>query len=64
VTGLLDAEDSLDPGHDLVRGRVGGLVEVNHAIAYVVVQRALKRRVASRDGSVVSSADKELVVVL
>jgi hypothetical protein len=64
VTGLLHAEDPLDPGHDLVRGGVGGLVEVDHTIANVVIERALKRRVTRGDGGVVSSADKELVVVL
>ncbi len=64
VTGLLDAEDPLDPGHNLVRGGVGGLVEVDHTITDVVIERALKRRVTGGDGGVVSGADKELVVVL
>lgn len=33
VTSLLDTKDATDPGDDLVRGRVGGLVQVDDTIS-------------------------------
>ena len=64
VARLLDAEDALDPGDDLVRGRVGRLVEVDDAGLDVVRDRALQGRASRRDGCVVARALVELVVVL
>nr|CAB3455082.1 unnamed protein product [Digitaria exilis] len=64
VAGLLDAEEALDPGHHLVGGRVGWLVEVDDAVAEVLGEGALERRVAGGERGVVSGADVEAVVVL
>ena len=36
VSCLLDTEDSLDPSDDLVRGRVGGFVEIDDTVPDVV----------------------------
>ena len=51
-------------GRHLVGGGVGGLVEVDDAVAHVVIERALERGVAVGDGGVVPRAHVQLVVVL
>jgi len=39
VASLLHTQNSSDPGDDLVRRRVGGLVEVDHTISVAASQR-------------------------
>jgi len=63
VAGLLDAEEALDPGDDLVRGGVSGLVEVEDAVFEVFREGAFEGGVAGGDGGVVAGADVESVVV-
>lgn len=64
VASLLDAQNATNPRHDLVRRRVGGLVEVDDTVAHVVVERALERRAAIGNRRVVTRANIELVKVL
>eukprot|EP00964_Phaeocystis_antarctica_P140471 scaffold105341_cov63-Phaeocystis_antarctica.AAC.1 len=64
VARLLHAQHPADPRDHLVRGGVGWLVEVAHAVLEVLVQRPLERRVAVGDGRVVAGAHVQLVVVL
>ena len=64
VTGLLGAEDALDPGDHLVGGRVRRLVEVDDAVTEMLGEGALERRVAGGERGVVAGADVEAVVVL
>mmetsp|Transcript_9193 Transcript_9193/g.18619 ORF Transcript_9193/g.18619 Transcript_9193/m.18619 type:complete len:212 (+) Transcript_9193:1278-1913(+) len=64
VPGLLDAEDALYPGDDLVGGGVGGLVEVYAAVGEVGFEGPGKGRAAGWDRGVVGGAGVELVVVL
>ena len=63
VAGLFDAEEALDPGDDLVGGRVGGLVEVEDAVFEVLGEGALQGGVAGGDGGVVAGADIETLIV-
>jgi len=42
VTSLLNTEDTTDPGDDLVRGRVGGLVQVDDTISVCAMRFLLK----------------------
>lgn len=51
-------ENALNPGDDLVTGRVGGLVQVDHAGADVGLDVAAQRRAAMGDGSEVGVADE------
>jgi hypothetical protein len=64
VAGLLDAEYAADPRDHLVRRRVCRLVQVDHAVLEVLLQRPLERRVPRGDGRVVARAHAELVVIL
>lgn len=64
VASLLDLQDAADPRDDLVRGGVRGLVQVDDAVANVIVERALEGGVAIGQRSVVASAHVELIVVL
>ena len=64
MASFFNAEDALDPGHDLVGGWVGGLVQVDAAVAHVLPPRALQRGVSRGDGGVVASADVQAVIVL
>jgi hypothetical protein len=57
VAGLLHAEHALEPRHDFVRRRVRGFVQVDDAVADVLLQRALQRGVAARNGGVVPGAN-------
>ena len=41
VSGLLHAQDALDPRDNLMRGRVGRLIEVDDAVLQVLLQRTL-----------------------
>lgn len=63
VAGLLDAEEALDPGDDLMGGRVGGLVEVDDAVFEVFREGAFEGGVTGGDGGVVAGADVEAIVV-
>ena len=63
-THLLDAKDPLYPGHDLVRRRVSGLVQVDAPVLDILIQWTLERRAAARYGCVVRGADVQLIIVL
>ena len=43
VASLVDLEDFLDPGDNLMRGWVGGLVQVNHTVLFEHVNWTVKR---------------------
>ena len=64
MTGLFDAENSLDPGDHFVRAWVGRLVQVENAAFDVLRQRALQGRRSEGERGVVVGADIELVEVL
>lgn len=64
VAGLLDAQDTLDPGDDLVRRGVRGLVEVDDTAGNVALEVALVRSTAVGDGDEVVAAGQHLAVVL
>ncbi|URE22934.1 hypothetical protein MUK42_17056 [Musa troglodytarum] len=64
VASLLSAEDAFDPSDHLMGGRVGGLVEVEDAVAEVLRERPLQRGVPGGERRVVAGADIEAVVVL
>jgi len=51
-------KNALDPSDNLVRGRVGGLVEVDDTRADVLLEVALQRRAAIGNGSEVASANE------
>lgn len=55
-------EDSLHPSHDLVTGRVGGLVEVDDTGADVGLKVTLKRRGTSRNRGEVTGANKHYIM--
>ena len=44
MSGLLDAQDALDPGHDLMTRRVGGLVKIDDAVGKMRLERSGQRR--------------------
>ena len=64
MAGLLDAQDALDPGDDLVGGGVDGLVQVDAAGLDVVLDGAVEGRGAVGQGCVVVGSDVEFVEVL
>ena len=47
-----------------MRRGVGRLVQVDEAVANILLQRPLQRRAAARDGRVVPGSDMELVIIL
>jgi hypothetical protein len=64
VASLFASKNALDPGDDLVTGRVRGLVEINDTRADVGLEVALERRAAIGDGGKVTSSNQQFVVVL
>ena len=64
VTGLLDLQDLLDPGDDLMGGGVGWLVEVDHTVVLEDVDGSLGGRVAAGEGGEVVGLHIEFVEVL
>mmetsp|Transcript_33747 Transcript_33747/g.100096 ORF Transcript_33747/g.100096 Transcript_33747/m.100096 type:complete len:511 (-) Transcript_33747:10-1542(-) len=64
VPSLLCPQDAADPRHDLVRRRVGGLVEVDDAVLEVLGEGALERSAPVRDRRIVPGPHIELIVVL
>jgi len=64
VTSALNAEHALEPGDDFVRGRVGGLVEVDDTGRNVGGQVAAERVATSGNRGEVTGADQELIPVL
>jgi hypothetical protein len=64
VAGLFNTKNLLHPGNNLVRGWVGGLVQVDAATSHVISNRTLKRRASRAHGCVLVAADVQLVVVL
>lgn len=55
VARLLHAEDALDPCHHLVRGGVGGFVQVDHAIAHILLHSRHEQGAAAGSARVRSS---------
>mmetsp|Transcript_13087 Transcript_13087/g.33250 ORF Transcript_13087/g.33250 Transcript_13087/m.33250 type:complete len:264 (+) Transcript_13087:848-1639(+) len=64
VPCLLDAQDALEPGDDLVRRGVRRLVEVDDAVLEVVAQWPHERRVPTGNRCVVARARVQVAVVL
>jgi hypothetical protein len=64
LTSLVDLEDFLDPGDDLVRGGVGGLVEVDDSISFVLEEGSVGGRPSAGQGREVVGLHVQLVVVL
>jgi len=64
VTGLLDLQDLLDPGDDLMGGGVGWLVEVDDTVVLEDVDGSLSGRVAAGEGGEVVGLHIEFVEVL
>mmetsp|Transcript_12712 Transcript_12712/g.32400 ORF Transcript_12712/g.32400 Transcript_12712/m.32400 type:complete len:232 (+) Transcript_12712:697-1392(+) len=64
MTGFLNTQNSLDPSHNLMRGRVGRFVEIDYAISDVVVEGSLEGCTAKGIWNIVASADVQFVVVL
>ena len=60
----MDAQDALDPGDDLVRGRIDRLVQVDAARLDILVDGPIERRRTVRQRRVVVRADVQLVKVL
>jgi hypothetical protein len=63
VTGLLNSEDSLDPGDNLMRARVRRLIQVDASVLQIILQRSLQGSRACRDGGVVVSENVHFMVV-
>ena len=64
MAGLIDLQDALDPGHDLVRGGVGGLIEVDHTVALELKQGSGSGRPAAGQRGEVVGLNVELIKVL
>jgi len=64
VTGLLDLQDLLDPGDDLMGRGVGWLVEVDDTVVLEDVDGSLSGRVAAGEGGEVVGLHIEFVEVL
>lgn len=64
VSSLVHTKNSLNPGDNLVRRWVGGLVQVDIPTGDVLSDRALQRRAALLQGSVMPSAKIQLLKVL
>lgn len=64
VTGLFAAQNALHPSDDFMRGRVGGLVEIDDTAGDVALDVALERRITAWDWCEVAGSDEKLVVVL
>jgi hypothetical protein len=64
MTSLVNLEDFLDPGHDLVGGGVRWLVKVDNTIGFQHVDGAVCGRIAARQGGEMRRLDIELVKVL
>lgn len=59
MTGLLATENTTDPGDDLVRGGVRGLVEVDDTELDVAREVTLEGGGTGRDGGEVSACEGE-----
>lgn len=64
VASLIDLEDALDPGDDLVGRGIGGFVEVYDAVLEVLCKIALEGRGAAGDGRVVGGQNIHSFIVL
>ncbi len=64
VASLVDSENSSDPSHNFVGGRIGRLIKINHTILDVLLQRPLQGRATSRDGGIMARAHMQLVIIL
>ena len=51
---FFNSQHALQPRHDFVATGVRWLIKVNNPVPDVLLQRALQRRVAARDGGVVA----------
>ena len=57
LTGLVDLEDALDPGDDLVGGRVRRLIKIDDTIVLEHVDGALSGRISARKWRKVGGLD-------
>ena len=64
LTSLINFKNSLDPSNDLMRGGVGGFVEVDDSVPLVLKQGSAGRGPTAGEGCEVIGLDIELVVVL
>jgi hypothetical protein len=64
VSGLLDFEDLLDPGNDLMGRGVGGLIEVDNTVMLELVNGSLVRRESTGEGSEMAGFHVEFLEVL
>lgn len=64
LTGLVDLEDALDPGDDLVGGRVRGLVKVDDSVALELDEGASCGRPSAGQRGEVRGLHVQLVEVL
>lgn len=64
MTRFFDPEDPFNPGHDLMRRWVRGLIEIDDSVPDVFGQRPLERGVTGGKRRVVSGSHVEAVVVL
>jgi hypothetical protein len=64
VTSLVTLEDLLDPGNDLMRGRIARLVKVDNTVLLQHINGASRGRITAGKGSKVSSFDVQFVEVL
>ena len=64
MTCLIDFQDSLDPGNDLVGTWVGWLVEVDHTILLEDVNWPVQGRVSTWQWSEMIGLNIQLIIVL
>ena len=63
MSGLLDAQDALDPGHDLMTRGVGGLVQIDHTIREMRLERSGQGRRSGGDGGIMRGTDVKLIII-
>lgn len=63
VTGFFNSENLLDPGDDFVGRRVGGLIQVDHAVLQVFGDRTVLGSGRNRNRCVMRSSNIQLVII-
>ena len=64
MSRLFDAKDLFDPADDLVRARIGGLVQIDDPVAQMLSQGAGQWTRSTGKRGIVGGSDMELMVVL
>ena len=64
MTCLVYLEDFLDPSYNFMGGRIGGLVQVDHAILLQNINGPVSGRIAAGEGREVRRFHIELIKVL